>query len=300
MTTDLVLRGGDMIRSVADLMAISEMLVKSGMLPTSIKTKEAAAAIILKGREIGMPMMESFSLINVIQGKPTIAPQGMIALARRTRELEYLKVENNPTNTATTVRVKRKGEPEFVTTFSDEDAKAMQLLNKDNWQKQRPVMRQWRAVSANLRITFADVIGGMYVPEEMGALVDDEGEIVDGATVEFTPTQNEAVMVTPIPVTPNIPAPLNVSPLPAPVTVPSHAPTKQAERTHPPLSPVQRKKLAELYQAIHGEMVEEEVVSALDALFINTFQHGYNEATYEEGARLTGQLLAVLRNKQPV
>ena len=92
---DLILRSGDMIRTFSDLMAFSEMLVKSRMLPATVKTKEAAAVIILKGRELGMPMMESFSLINVIQGKPTIAPQGMIALARRTGKLEYVKVEHN-------------------------------------------------------------------------------------------------------------------------------------------------------------------------------------------------------------
>lgn len=179
----LTLRGGDMIHTVADLMQISEMLVKSGMLPQSIRTKEAAAVIILKGREIGMPMMESFSLINVIQGKPTIAPQGMIALARRTREFEDMTISDD--GETCTVTVKRKGQSPFVTKFSAKDAAAMQLAGKDNWQKQPKVMRQWRAVAANFRITFPDVIGGMYTPEELGAIVDEDGEVIEGAAVEI-------------------------------------------------------------------------------------------------------------------
>ncbi len=184
MDNGLAIRG-DMIRSYGDLMQVAEMLTKSGLLPQSIKTKEQAAVIILKGRELGFPTLEAFAQINVIQGKPTISPQGMISLVRRTGQLEYLKIEQNDNNTATTVRVKRKGEPEHATTFSDEDAKAMGLLGKDNWQKQKPVMRQWRAVGANLRITFADIIGGMYPPEEMGADVNDEGEILqETKTVE--------------------------------------------------------------------------------------------------------------------
>lgn len=195
MTHALTLRNGDMIHTVADLMQISEMLVKSGMLPQSIRTKEAAAVIILKGREIGMPMLESFSLINVIQGKPTIAPQGMIALARRTRELEDMTITDD--GETCTVTVKRKGQSPFVTKFSAKDAAAMQLAGKDNWQKQPKVMRQWRAVAANFRITFPDVIGGMYTPEELGAIVDEEGEVIDGvglnssAPVEITQPEKE-------------------------------------------------------------------------------------------------------------
>lgn len=196
MNNQLMLRG-DMLNSVADLMQISEILVRSGMLPKTVTTKEAAAAIILKGREIGMPMMESFALINVIQGKPTIAPQGMVALVRRTGLLEYLNIEHNPANTATTVRAKRKGEPETVTTFSDEDARAMGLLGKENWQKQKAVMRQWRAIAANFRVTFADVIGGMYPPEELGAETDEDGELTQPETkivplAELAPT-DEAI-----------------------------------------------------------------------------------------------------------
>lgn len=67
-------------------------------------------------------------------------------------------------------------------------------------------------------------------------------------------------------------------------------------RSHPPLSPVQRNKLTELYRILHGGS-EEEVNQGLDKLFLESFKHGLDEATYEEGARLTGQLLAELRNK---
>lgn len=188
MENGLTIRSTEMIRTYDDLMKFSDLLVKSGMLPQGVKTKEAAAVVILKGREIGMPMMESFSLINVIQGKPTIAPQGMIALARRTGLLEDMKLWSNEGNTESYCIVKRRGQSEYKSTFTDKDAEAMGLMIKDNWKKQKRVMREWRAASANFRITFADVIGGMYPPEELGAEVDDEGEVVqvDSQVVETT------------------------------------------------------------------------------------------------------------------
>ena len=58
----------------------AEMLVKSGFLPASIKTKEQAVAIILTGQELGLPPMLALRKINVIQGVPTVAPELMLAL----------------------------------------------------------------------------------------------------------------------------------------------------------------------------------------------------------------------------
>lgn len=69
-------------------------------------------------------------------------------------------------------------------------------------------------------------------------------------------------------------------------------------RNHPPLSPVQRNKLTELWRALHGGS-EADAAAGLDKLFTEAYHHGLSEATYEEGARLTGQLLSELRNKMP-
>lgn len=70
-------------------------------------------------------------------------------------------------------------------------------------------------------------------------------------------------------------------------------------RAHPPLSPVQRNKLTELWRVLHGGS-DEDVNEGLDKLFLESFRHGIQEATYEEGARLTGQLLSELRTKTNV
>lgn len=67
-------------------------------------------------------------------------------------------------------------------------------------------------------------------------------------------------------------------------------------RAHPPLSPVQRGKMVELYQALH-EGNDTDATNGIEKLFQDTFKHGLDKATYEEGARLTGQLLSELRNQ---
>ncbi len=143
----------------------AESLVKSGFLPTAINTPEKALAIMQKGKELGIPPMEALSQINVIQGKPSVSPQLMLALARRTGELEDIQME--ATDKGATVTIKRKGQSPYKTTFGVKEATDMGLITKDNWKKQFSVMAQWRALAANLRITFPDAIGGMYLIEEM-------------------------------------------------------------------------------------------------------------------------------------
>lgn len=142
-------------------------LVKSGFLPTSINTPEKALAVALAGRELGIGMMESFRSINIIQGKPTISPQLMLALANRTKELENIEIQ--ATDEKCIITIKRKGRSAYTNEFGTKEAGDLQLLGKDNYKKQKKTMFQWRALAANLRVTFPDVVLGLYTPEELGA-----------------------------------------------------------------------------------------------------------------------------------
>lgn len=143
----------------------AEMFIKSGLLPSSIRTVEQVITIAEMGKVLGVPPMVAINNINVIQGKPTVAPQLMLALIRKSGQLADLKIEDD--GNACTVTMTRKGETAHVEKFSMADASAMGLAGKDNWRKQPAVMRKWRAISAACRIVFPDVIWGFYTPEEM-------------------------------------------------------------------------------------------------------------------------------------
>lgn len=141
------------------------ILIKSGFLPSTVRTAEQAIAIMMMGEALNVKPIIALQSINVIQGKPTVSPQLMLALIRKSGQLQDLTVTDD--GTTCTVTMTRKGETAHTETFSMTDAGNMGLAGKDNWRKQPAVMRKWRAISAACRVVFPDIILGFYTPEEL-------------------------------------------------------------------------------------------------------------------------------------
>jgi hypothetical protein len=162
------------------LMKMAETLVKSGFLPQAIKTPAQAVAIVMTGRELGIPPMQALRQVNVIQGKPTMAAELMLALAyQHIPGFKYEILET--TNEKCVCKFTRPGHVSLTHKFDINDAKAMQLAGKDNWKKQPATMLRWRCISSGLRLIAPDAIAGVYTPEEIipDAPVTEEGTIVD-------------------------------------------------------------------------------------------------------------------------
>lgn len=176
---------------------MARALHASGFLPNSINSPEKAVAIILAGRELNIGAWQALQTINVIQGKPTVSPQLMLALIKTSGQLEDIKIDGDAKGC--TVMMKRRGNHPHTETFSIADAAALGLTGKDNYKKQPAVMLRWRAVAACARIVFPDVILGLYTPDEMGATVTvtedggmevvnvETGEIVDAVPTDAAP-----------------------------------------------------------------------------------------------------------------
>lgn len=163
------------------MLSIGDQLVKSGLLPNHITKAEAAVAIILKGRELGIQPMYAMSNINVIKGKPTASAELMLALIYRDHGDQAIDfVESS--NERCTVAFKRRNAIQVRQfSFTINDASLASLFEKnDNWKKYPAAMLRARCISAVARMAFPDTIAGMYTPEELGAdvEVDDDGQII--------------------------------------------------------------------------------------------------------------------------
>lgn len=178
-----------------DILTTARALIASGFLPKSVDTVDKAFAIITMSQELGIGMWQGLNGINVIQGKPTVSPQLMLALINRSGQLEDMAIE--ATAEFARVTLKRKGRTPHTETFTIKDAAAQGLTGKDNYRKQPATMLKWRAVAAAARVVFPDAIMGLYTVEEIApdaVTVTEDGEATYTAPVTVErPTEAPAV-----------------------------------------------------------------------------------------------------------
>jgi hypothetical protein len=145
--------------------------VKSGMLPTSIKTVEAASIIALKSRELGLPLMVGFSNIHVINGKPCMSAELIQSQARKNLPgLIFNIVKTDDKICEVSAQRPERGSTAVKVSFSIEDAKRAGLLTKDPWKNYPAAMLRARAITACLRVVCPDALMGVsYTPEELNS-----------------------------------------------------------------------------------------------------------------------------------
>lgn len=148
-------------------LTFSKYLANSDMVPKDFKGKPENCLIAMQwGYELGMQPLQAIQNIAVINGRPAMWGDAVIALVRSSPLCEYVQ-ESDDGNTAS-CRVKRRGEPEQVRTFSADDARSAGLSGKQGpWTQYPKRMRQLRARAFALRDVFPDVLRGMPVAEEV-------------------------------------------------------------------------------------------------------------------------------------
>lgn len=167
----------------------ANMLVKTGFLPAAFKTPEQVVAVVLSGRELGIPPMQALRGIHIIQGTPALKPELMLGLClQRVPGFSFQWGECNETK-ATFVATRPGLAKPYQSVFTIQDAQRAGLAGKDNWKHYPGNMLRWRACANALHAVCPDVLVGIYSPDEMGAITDEAGDVV---TVEAVPIAEEA------------------------------------------------------------------------------------------------------------
>ena len=169
MTEALVKQGpAGLVAAGDEWQAIQEQartLIASGFMPKAVNTPAKAVAVMLAGRELGLPPMQSIRAVNIVDGKPTLSAETMLALAYQ--RVPGVVVEVVTTPTGATVTGNRPGGKSVTVAFTKENAVAAGLLSKDNWRKYPEAMYRARAISAWCRVVCPDAILGAYTPDEL-------------------------------------------------------------------------------------------------------------------------------------
>lgn len=149
--------------SFNDMLAMGNELVRTGFLPSHIKNGAQAAAIILAGRELGMPPMRSLRSIQLISGK--VSENADSQLARFKSDGGRAKFTTLDDQTAT-LWLKHPNGDEHTETFTMADAKRAGL-NNANYGKFPKAMLRSRAITAGLKSIGWEGGAGAYDPDEL-------------------------------------------------------------------------------------------------------------------------------------
>lgn len=146
---------------------LARTLAESSLVPTPLKGKPADILVVLmSGRELGMPPMQSMRHLYVIEGRISMSAQMVLARVRRSPECEHFTMLESDAKKATFATRRRGSIQDEKLTFTIDDAAAMNLVNRDNWKKQPATMLRWRAVTALCRLVYSDLVEGIYSEDE--------------------------------------------------------------------------------------------------------------------------------------
>lgn len=153
-------------QSLDEALRFADILSKSSIVPKDYQGNPGNILVAVQwGAELGLPPLQAMQNIAVINGRPAVWGDAIIALVRASGLLESIDEEIG--DNACTCTVKRRGEPAISRTFTREDAKLAGLLGKQGpWQQYPKRMLQMRARGWALRDAFADVLRGVHVGEE--------------------------------------------------------------------------------------------------------------------------------------
>jgi len=170
-------------------MEVSSFLAKSSMVPKNMIGKPSDILIAMDmGVQLGIPMLQSLQDIAVINGKPCMYGDGLLAVIQGHSHYEYIKehkiYDDKDKLVGATCTIKRKNHEPHTVEFTIEDAKKASLWGKAGpWSQYPDRMLQMRARAFCIRDTFADAIRGIKPREE---IEDIEGHI-EGSVVNQEP-----------------------------------------------------------------------------------------------------------------
>ena len=212
--------------SIEEALKVSGLLVASRLLPRGIATPEAAFALIVTGRELGLSAMQALRSIHIVEGKPTLSADLMVALVKRSEACLFFRLVESSAERAI-YEAHRRGEPSPTRlAFTIEEARAAGVATKENWRRYPAAMLRARCAAALARAVFPDLVLGVYDPDELAPVVD----------------------VTPAPAAP--------APAPAPAPIPAPVEAAPATRRRAKAEPAPAAPPAPVEEVVEAEVVE--------------------------------------------
>lgn len=177
--------------------ALAERAMKSGLLPESIETPEAAMLIIAKGREIGIGGMASFKHMYVIKGQVGM-DSALIAYLFERRGHSFIPIKR--TAEECSIRFYHRNGATYTHTLTraevtkarwDQYKKNDTYQTKDQWLKMPEVMLYYRTLTTGIRMVDPGCLLGVRSDDELMDVDDSEFDADNTEHVEGQVTELE-------------------------------------------------------------------------------------------------------------
>lgn len=203
-------------QNMEDAYRLAQLVHQSGLQPKDMDTPQKVMVAILHGLEVGLKPMQAVQKIAVINGRPAVWGDAALGLVRASGLCAWVEewIDGEGDDRTAYCKTLRVGEPKALESkYSVKDAKVAKLWEKKGyngkdtpWITSPDRMLQMRARGFRLRDSYADVLGGMYLAEEL------QGEAIDAAIP--TPPTPPAITSPPVPMNvgnPNGPLPAHIA-----------------------------------------------------------------------------------------
>lgn len=171
MSSDITTQSNHGFMAVSTLeqaIQCSQLIAKSNFCPPSLIGKPGDILVALQmGQELGLKPLQSLQNISVINGRPSLWGDAMLAVCRGNPEFRYIEETYDAATETAKCVVQRGEEPEVIAKFSMADAKKAGLLGKKGpWETYPQRMLKMRARGWALRDAFPDTLRGICIEEE--------------------------------------------------------------------------------------------------------------------------------------
>jgi hypothetical protein len=205
----------DNFKSVEDMLAFADYLIKGKLIPNTLNTPEKVVTVVQQGRELGIGAVSALNNLHNIQGKVAIGVHLYTALARARAGIDWELINDcdyifpdgfiNPF-TSSELAKEHGGTPidkickikfyrynkvldrviSNTLSFTIGEATKQGLMEKDNWKKMGNIMLRSRTLVLGIRFVGSDTfMGGLYETSEMldsmgkSYDVDNTGEVIN-------------------------------------------------------------------------------------------------------------------------
>jgi hypothetical protein len=170
--------------TLTEAMEFARLLANSTMVPREFQGKPGNVLIALQwGREVGLGPLQAVQNIAVINGRPSLWGDAMLALVRGHPACAAVRegVAGDGDTRHGWCEVTRRGEPPQRRTFSVADAKRAKLWGKAGpWTEYPDRMLQLRARGFATRDVFPDALRGVITAEEAADMPPARGPTIMG------------------------------------------------------------------------------------------------------------------------